>query len=57
MDNFRYYTPTEVIFGKEVEKDLKALSLDATMQDTLKLSRIRPLEAADVNRIYQNAMN
>ena len=21
MDNFRYYTPTEVIFGKEVEKE------------------------------------
>ena len=39
------------------EKDLSALSLDATMQDTVKLSRIRLLEAADVNRIYQNAMN
>ncbi|WP_022766344.1 iron-containing alcohol dehydrogenase [Butyrivibrio sp. XPD2006] len=38
------------------EKDLSALSLDATMQDTVKLSRIRPLEAADVNRIYQNAL-
>ena len=39
------------------EKDLSALSLDATMQDTVKLSRIRPLAAADVNRIYQNALN
>ena len=38
------------------EEDLTALSLDATMQDTVKLSRIRPLEAADVNRIYQNAL-
>ena len=38
------------------EEDIKALSLDATIQDTVKLSRIRPLEAADVNRIYQNAL-
>ena len=38
------------------EEDLKALSLDATMQDTLKLSRIRPLSAEDVNRIYHKAI-
>ena len=38
------------------EEDLKALSLDATMQDTLKLSRIRPLSAEDVNEIYHKAI-
>ena len=38
------------------EKDLMALSLDATMQGTLKLSRIRPLDTTDVHRIYKNAM-
>ena len=38
------------------EEDLEALSLDATMQGTLKLSRIRPLGAEDVNRIYKNAI-
>ena len=37
-------------------EDLKALSLDATMQGTLKLSRIRPLGEEDVNRIYKNAI-
>jgi alcohol dehydrogenase YqhD (iron-dependent ADH family) len=38
------------------EEDLTALSLDATMQDTVKLSRIRPLDATDVKRIYHNAI-
>ena len=37
------------------EEDIKALSLDATMNDTVKLSRIRPLNAAMVERIYQKA--
>ncbi len=38
------------------DEDLKALALDATMQDTLKLSRIRPLNAADVEKIYRAAL-
>ncbi len=38
------------------DADLHALSLDATMQDTLKLSRIRPLDAAAVEKIYRRAM-
>ncbi|MCR4655457.1 MAG: iron-containing alcohol dehydrogenase [Lachnospiraceae bacterium] len=38
------------------EDDIKALSLDATMQDTVKLSKIRPLEAADVEKIYRMAL-
>ena len=38
------------------EEDLTALSLDATMQGTVKLSRIRPLDATDVKRIYHNAI-
>ena len=38
------------------EEDIKALSLDATMNDTVKLSRIRPLDAAAVARIYTKAL-
>ncbi len=37
------------------DADLKALSLDATMQGTVKLSRIRPLDANDVKKIYEAA--
>ncbi|MBO4433215.1 MAG: iron-containing alcohol dehydrogenase [Clostridia bacterium] len=33
----------------------RALSLDATMNDTVKLSRIKPLGAKEVERIYRNA--
>ena len=47
MDNFRYYTPTEVIFGKEVEKETG---------ETAKKYGIRPLSAEDVNRIYHKAI-
>ena len=39
------------------EEDIKALSLDATMNDTVKLSRIRPLDAAEVAKIYNYALN
>ncbi len=35
---------------------LKELALDATMQDTVKLSRIRPLDAAAVTEIYKAAL-
>ena len=38
------------------EEDLKALALDATMNDTMKLSRIRPLDAAAVEKIYRAAL-
>ncbi len=38
------------------DEDLKALALDATMQDTVKLSRIRPLDAAAVEKIYRAAL-
>lgn len=38
------------------EEDLKALAMDATVQDTLALSRIRPLKAADVLEIYRAAL-
>lgn len=37
------------------DADLEALSLDATMQGTVKLSRIRPLDANDVKKIYEAA--
>ena len=36
-------------------EEIKALSLDATMGDTVKLSRIKPLGAAEVERIFKNA--
>lgn len=38
------------------EEDIKALALDATMQDSVKLSRIRPLDAAAVEKIYKAAL-
>ena len=38
------------------EKEREALSLDATMGDTVKLTRIRPLGAKEVSEIYQMAM-
>ena len=38
------------------DDDIKALALDATMNDTMKLSRIRPLGAADVEKIYKAAL-
>lgn len=37
------------------DADLEALSLDATMQGTVMLSRIRPLDANDVKKIYEAA--
>lgn len=37
------------------DADITALALDATMQDTVQLSRIRPLRAADVEQIYRRA--
>lgn len=37
------------------DEDLRLLSLDATIDDTVKLSRIRPLGAADVERIFRRA--
>lgn len=38
------------------EQERMELSLDATMGDTVKLTRIRPLGAKEVNDIYQMAM-
>ena len=37
------------------DAEYKALSLDATMNDTVKLSRIKPLGANDIERIYRRA--
>ena len=37
------------------EEDYRALALDATMQDTMKLSRIRPLDAKEVEKIFRMA--
>ena len=38
------------------DEEIKALALHATMDDTVKLSRIRPLTAADIENIYRMAM-
>lgn len=38
------------------DEDISALALDATMQGTVKLSRIRPLDASDVEKIYRSAL-
>ena len=40
---------------RPTEEDIRALALDATMNDTLRLSRIRPLDAQAVAEIYRNA--
>ena len=37
------------------DEDFRALALDATMNDTVKLSRIRPLGAAEVEAIFRRA--
>ena len=37
------------------EEDIHALALDATMNDTVKLTRIRPLGAAQIEEIYRMA--
>ncbi len=37
------------------DEDIRALALDATMNDTVKLSKIRPLDASDIERIYNAA--
>ena len=37
------------------DADLRALALDATMNDTVKLSRIRPLGAAEVEAVFRSA--
>lgn len=39
------------------EGDLRQLALDATLNDTLRLSRIRPLDAEAVEGIYHRAMD
>ena len=38
------------------DDEIKALALHATMDDTVKLSRIRPLTAADIENIYRAAL-
>ncbi|MBR3641144.1 MAG: iron-containing alcohol dehydrogenase, partial [Oscillibacter sp.] len=43
-------------FGAEpTDADFRALALDATMNDTVKLTRIRPLGAAEVEAIFRKA--
>ena len=37
------------------DEDCRLLALDATMNDTLKLSRIKPLGAKDIERIFKRA--
>lgn len=39
------------------QEDIRALALDATMQDTVKLSRIRPLDAKAVEKIFRAAIS
>ncbi len=38
------------------DDDLRALAMDATMNDSVKLSRIRPLDAEAVYKIYKGAL-
>ena len=39
------------------QENIRALALDATMQDTVKLSRIRPLDAEAVEKIFRAAIS
>ena len=48
-------TSLEELGIKVDDEDVKSLSQDATMGDTVRLSRIRPLSAADVGKIYKAA--
>lgn len=41
---------------KPTEQDFRELAMDATMNDTMKLSRIRPLDREAVEKIYRAAM-
>ena len=41
---------------KPSDEDIRALSLDATMQGSVKLSRIKPLDVSDIENIYRNAL-
>lgn len=41
---------------KPSEDDIRALSLDATMQGSVKLTRIKPLDVSDIENIYRNAL-
>ncbi|MCR4908642.1 MAG: iron-containing alcohol dehydrogenase [Lachnospiraceae bacterium] len=43
----------EEVFGNE---EIRLLAQDATVNDTIKLSRIRPLSASDVENIYRMAL-
>ena len=45
----------ELAIPNPSDEDLRALSMDATQQDTVKLSRIRKLGAQEVYEIYQMA--
>ena len=38
------------------DEDIRQMALDATMNDTLRLSKIRPLDAKEVEKIYRNAL-
>ena len=40
---------------KPTDEEFRDLAMDATMNDTMKLSRIRPLDAAAVEKIYRAA--
>ena len=42
---------------KPTDEDLHSLALDATMNDTVKLSRIRPIDAAEAEKIYKKALD
>ena len=41
--------------GVQDEETLKELAMDATMNDTIRLSVIRPLDAGDVLEIFRKA--
>lgn len=46
----------ELGLDKPSDEEIRELALHATMDDTVKLSRIRPLSASDIEQIYRDAM-
>lgn len=48
---------TELGVGELTENDLRELAMDATMNGTIKLSKIKELDVEDVYQIFQTAAN
>ena len=55
FDTLGMPTSLQALGVAPTDDELRALALDATMNDSVKLSRIRPLGAEDIERIFRRA--